>query len=807
MIASQPNVLVLANKDYRTFANWQGTRYNVQLDESEADMMPFVDRLKTVTSMTNAIVRNLKKAEVIQAGSYKEKNTLRLVGCGALFGAGKTTIGPVLHQCMQRALGDGKKVVYVLSVVDNDKSPYDMLIADFCSEPAMRELRTRINKDMIIEELIQETERYLAERNIVLFLHLDEFAPFNHAGRMANTQEQFYRCWRRMLMPILCSPSIGLYISGRMSYYDNIGASRSGQSPCLALSEQLELFDATIIDAALEKMSIPSDSTGDSTVSLAKALDELVSAVPGQQTLQQCGSWEIAQRLHNVTGGVPRFVQHALHALLVNRAVYSALFQRSGSEVICMALLDQLFGNGGAVYKAVTIAAEIHFSSIAAATASKEEREKRVMGLMQLVLLNGRVFQLSQMDVNRITRSIFSLDRGPIAQLISHAQYWGIHRNLHSDKKQISFALPPAVVDGLEPLLNDLMSVLPDLRDDTEVKDPTGGLSEKKVHDVLVFNRLLATLLRHSNWLGLQEDSDEPAKLLDLPADADGEPAILTSHIWDLLFLPKVISNGKLKGISELIQRLVYGKTYTSSDNQLENKHEDLEGDDDELDNEGESQKSGTKVKNKVKNKLNAKKNCPPELLGKYLSSLSSSEFHAFATEARSASADFLVRYGNDVTHLQVKNAEKFEFQHLLLECAKIAPTVSSSLDLQHTLVGIMMQPAARAASVQAIGSLSHESLVAKLEEALVNRDLNRAKKQQQRDADKMVVSSGKAASQAKKHAQEARRAAQRASRERLAVELVKTGKLKVVILDDAQHTRFFRYRELVKHLVSSKGG
>jgi hypothetical protein len=125
------------------------------------------------------------------------------------------------------------------------------------------------------------------------------------------------------------------------------------------------------------------------------------------------------------------------------------------------------------------------------------------------------------------------------------------------------------------------------------------------------------------------------------------------------------------------------------------------------------------------------------------------------------------VRYGVNVTHLQVKHTQPLTFLAVLKECVKVAPTAEAS-ELQHTLAFLIMRPDARAKTVQEIGSLSAESLAAQLEDTVSKvGELKR-------------------------------------KRMRLAVDLIKEGKLKVVILDDDQYNRFSRYREQAKHLLGS---
>jgi hypothetical protein len=303
-----------------------------------------------------------------------------------------------------------------------------------------------------------------------------------------------------------------------------------------------------------------------------------------------------------------------------------------------------------------------------------------------------------------------------------------------------------------------------------------GDKSEQKVLTILAFHRLLAALLRHSNWLGLIEDSNGPITLLDVSAvdtapstsGATSEPFALTSRVWDLPRLPSVHSGGRLQDIDALRGSIAYGDSNSSNPSKVYNP----QGEDSALDMEDEDgEHNMPQIKGKPKKKPKAEKDdkkskCRPELLGWFLSSLSSTQFHAFSTGPRSSSADFIVRYGVNVTHLQVKHTQPLTFLTVLKECGKVAPTAEASPELQHTLAFLIMRPDARAKTVQEIGSLSGESLAAQLEVAVSKVDELKRK------------------------------------RMHLAIDLIKKGKLKVVILDDDQYNRFSRYREQAKYVL-----
>lgn len=178
----------------------------------------------------------------------------------------------------------------------------------------MENIRAKINIDLTWPELIKVTADHLAANNLLLCLHLDEFVPFDETGAKNNTKENFYKCWRRMLLPILETPGIFLYISGRLPYFDSFGSPQpGGQSPYRVLSVQLNLFSAEIIYDALSKMAILSLSEVPTLTAAAPAQSVATTALlDALDALPSVTAMGVAQRLYYLTGGVPRLIGFAL---------------------------------------------------------------------------------------------------------------------------------------------------------------------------------------------------------------------------------------------------------------------------------------------------------------------------------------------------------------------------------------------------------------------------------------------------------------------------------------------------------------
>ena len=314
------------------------------------------------------------------------------------------------------------------------------------------------------------------------------------------------------------------------------------------------------------------------------------------------------------------------------------------------------------------------------------------------------------------------------------------------DGWQISFPIPSAVLDGLAPTLAGWTDLLPNLKDESQ---------QRKVHAVLTFHRLMAALLPHTNWLGLAEDPEGPVSLHQHPVPT----ATPRSRPWDLPRLPIVHANGGLRDVDELRNSITHDDGTLSAARQG---------------------KPGTANKSAKEDK---KSYCRPELLGEYLKCLSDTEFHAFSTGAQSSSADFIVRYGKNVTHLQVKDIDHVSFRLVLEESGKVAPTAEASSKLQHTLAFVNEKSDVRTKMKHMVGYLSCVDLAQKLEDELKNVEAEDGKKE------------GRKSKEMKDD---------KAKRQRMlqAIDLIRQGKLKVKVLDDIQYKRFMRNYELVKQLV-----
>eukprot|EP01032_Pedospumella_encystans_P023763 gene23763-26893_t len=461
VINAQPAVLVFPRGEYPQSTKWGG-RVTGVTHGPNPHILPFVGRTETVTSMVTGLIDNLDLAQRVYDGAYNVQKALILVGSGEPFGAGKTTVGPVVRECLQSLAPADQKVVSATVNIKPSTTPFAIwtMICGKPQKPELAELATQIRKDMSLEELLDVTERHLAKNDLILFLHLDAFRPFGDRGDATDERDFFCRCWKDTLMPILSTPRICLYISGRMAYFETLGNDKY-QSPCQVLSAQLELFSPAIMCKVMNKMAIPAvdESSGDGGVSV---LSDLLNTLP-PATAGLNGAEDIARRLHNVTGGVPRFVEYAVNALLNDCTFGPALFQKQNLEGINSAVLDQIFGPKGSVYTAVLEAAESHFTGLDLRLCegrSKTFQAEHVAGLIMLLQLRGQKIKLSRGEVKSLRSGKSSEYHNPfLVRLLAEAHFWGIHRSVElSDQGDgvLTFAVSQPMIDALVSQLRGL---------------------------------------------------------------------------------------------------------------------------------------------------------------------------------------------------------------------------------------------------------------------------------------------------------------------------------------------------------------
>jgi hypothetical protein len=310
----------------------------------------------------------------------------------------------------------------------------------------------------------------------------------------------------------------------------------------------------------------------------------------------------------------------------------------------------------------------------------------------------------------------------------------------------------------------------------------------------LVFHRLMAGIVEHRAWLGVDDSSSavEPVALLSASA------ADLTrgdSHGWlELPRLPRVHVNGQLSQVAE-VEKIIYGSHGDAADTRM----------------------------------------CPPRLAGEFISDLSADAFHALATAPLSASADFIVRYGDDVTHLQVRDTQSLDLREMLVDCGKVAGVIQGAPDLRHTLVWVMMQSdglndaeTSLAYMTQLVeGESSDEMIMAAVMSGknTKGRAVMAGKNKKGRAAageeggipgigssveqEKRTVDDGSAQEPAvsDKAAKSSRREDEKKKNEQnvlAAVALIRAKRLKLVVLDKKKRDEFLQYNEIARALLDN---
>lgn len=697
-INDQPPVLVKPDNAPPPL-NWTGKVAILQRNNVPG-LLPFVDRVKAVTDMVSALQCNLVLAAEAKRGHRENLNEMFLVGSGALFGAGKTTIASVVVDGLRQYLGAwdlpdhrGRVVHSSVGVIHLYQSYYHLWNHAICAPVELKDLAKRLRPEMCLLTLLRETEAYLEENQLVLFLHLDEFEPFAtlpHDPTTVSTRDLFYTCWQKVLMPILTTPRVCLYISGRMPYFDTVGTGGRG-SPCQVMSPILELFSDSIIHSALDKMYVASKSNNgvpempdDAPVltTLTDALDRLLPAVStGASNLP--GSWAVAQRIKEATGGVPRSVCYALHQLLLHPVLNAALFEGETGGVNA-STLDDAFSHNGAIQGTLRTKATKHFNQIVQglrAYGDPDSLTHHMGGFLRVLFLSLSNMSIALTDANLAGIRTAS-GEGQLPPVLEEAQYWGIHCAVNATAKTASFPLPPAALTGVRRLLSSFGefgtlkgSVIKGMSaraSASTTADPLGDASEQAVENALVFYAHMAPLIHASNRHCIPWEEEPTAAVTDDGDQVFDEKGTAFSHwprVFELPCLPVVRHDGRLSSIQE-IESITFARAADP----------------------------GT---------------CTPALAGAFLASplcfgnkSTGATFGAFRAGLRSACADFFLRITQDLYHMQVKGgADAVKTNMLVKELRKAAPVVRGAPGLRHTVVMIFAQPEQRAAAVAAFGA------------------------------------------------------------------------------------------------------
>jgi truncated hemoglobin YjbI len=194
-------------------------------------------------------------------------------------------------------------------------------------------------------------------------------------------------------------------------------------------------------------MYLPDTSATAGTLQLAQALD---AAIPGATS---SGSWELARTLQVITGGVPLYLEHAMHAMLADADFLATLVQEERRAHLS-SCVEALVRKKGGAYLAVRLAAEEHFTRHIAATAiaerSETERREAAAHLLDLALLKGRPLKLSEDDADHLDSALSDfMTAGGVVTLLEAAHVCGVHRQFDKEKGTVTFLMPPPVREGL----------------------------------------------------------------------------------------------------------------------------------------------------------------------------------------------------------------------------------------------------------------------------------------------------------------------------------------------------------------------
>jgi hypothetical protein len=793
------NVLVSRSANNLKHKDWRGAICKIG-PKSKASLIPLVTRTTAVEQMANKLIHNLVVAERIRyCGSHLY--SIQFVGSGALSGSGKSSIGPVVKDFVQHLLdtrANHKNRTVVYCRVTEYTNIHSMWLR-ICEEPMLMGLRKSIIPSMIFLEMLRVTEKYLKEHGLIMFLHLDDFVPFDELGPKTNTAKEFERCRTHMLLGILSTPGVCLYTSGRMPYFDSAGVSMGYKLHQFA-PPILDLFRTVAIHDILKRVFVPDPAAPNSQPpqQLAHLLDELVplkSTPPTQQMLASAvrshsdrggahatgvsadkdlptevaseevvfkddrgksGSWLTAHLLYEVTGGVPGFVESALRGMLDHPVVATLLFEGAALP-LDRDTLRSMFQQGGTVFNAVLSQAKRHFTAAAKdqPVDTTGQPAGHVAGLLRVMFhaLQHHSIPLSPNHLRNLqTARVVSSSYHPEGTLLQQADYWGVHRDVNASAQTLRFALSPAAFLALQ----STRGQVPGFASLQEyLGNPSGGDAGRLAIELaLVLNAHTTGVLP-----GVAVPWECPTSTTTAKTTR-GSPCDKWPRPFKLPVLPVIHRDGKPVHVRD-VEKFTFGH----------------------------AEKSTGIVQMK------------PFMLGALLDERYY-QYDVFKSGPDSACADYFLCAAWDLHHIQVIDAPELQWAQVVEALRNAAAVALGALRANHTLALVITQPAARASSLEQFGALSAEQLAEKVAafKPGLRSALNRAKELLTAAKEAALSETGK-----RPRLPALVSAVRQATREKYyndaACRMLKSGRMKLLILNDEQYGTLFQYNELTRRI------
>jgi hypothetical protein len=565
-------------------------------------------------------------------------------------------------------------------------------------------------------ELAHLTNKFLASRDSVLFLQLDEFAvefmtpEFLAAGissaakslslsatlptdirtsvlsAQCSTSQQamqsstpspssrpsnlqlFYGLWTNVLTPIVKSPQMVLYVCGKSPLFDQLGTGCGGMaSPTGVLQLPLDLLDRKYIRKVLDSISVYQEN-GVEPMPLSEVFRRILKDTPGGRTPLKSVD-PLCELIHKVSGGVPRYVQHVIVEMLKMDEIRRVMFdvesfvplgklKGKGKSMVHYQHLEQQFSEGGDALTALRTCRTIVKMQAILVEAIKgmgtQQRAGRFFDLLSLLVLDGRPIR-GVPKTNLLESKVWASSWA--GRLLNAAHFWGVYRSYDTQQQTLTFTVPTASSVMLRECAAELLQGKPSSLSDNVGNYPKALLMDRN-EDITGEKRERAVFLSLLADRACARIPELPSLLLGklgrnyLSLDSAAEA-------WPVQMLPIVRMTR---------ENSVATDTHIKTSEQMEAYNA--------------QQVADAEACDKVREKI-----CLAEDVMRHLTQYKDSNYLIFRTGFKSEGADQYVRHKNTLVHISISGDRKKCLVKELHSLASVINTAPTDDGVQHVVL------------------------------------------------------------------------------------------------------------------------
>lgn len=371
-------------------------------------------------------------------------------------GTGKSAFAAELPRYIRPRLLDVELVVASVPNVGELNSVFNIWSDFILKQPGMTDLGARINKDMDIRDLVEETSEYLRKHEKVLYLHLDELIPTLPAVRKLlldkrdlkdikkyqkdDDNEYFDHILFNLGIMFQFAKRILLFVTGASPLYDPRYYTDNHYyyytHHTLIHKPHLELLTESNVAEIMKIAVLQVDRNA--TMTLAEALGCMI--VPPESMSKDDAVSMLVSRLHDLSCGVPLLLEKVLYGMLmeIGDGFFSAHNCADSIQLdtlLQMLSIDRVLAMPTVQNMLKTMEKRIQ-SNIQ--TATIEELTTAHTDLL-------RIF-VSATDHGSLQYSKYSYSqpwhRGCTDQLVIAATFWGVFHSYDPTTERLRFVLP-----------------------------------------------------------------------------------------------------------------------------------------------------------------------------------------------------------------------------------------------------------------------------------------------------------------------------------------------------------------------------